>query len=55
MNVGQCGLFGRHLEDMEDVDDRYNTPIDISTGFAASLGMALYEQDVVMEDRVGDM
>jgi len=52
MNSGECGLFGRRLEDMEIVSDVHNTLIEVATSFAASLGMALYQNDVEMEDRV---
>ena len=52
MNPGECGLFGRRLEDMEDVSEVHDTPIEVATSFAASLGMALYQNDVEMEDRV---
>ena len=53
MDVGQQGLFGRRLEDMEDVDPHHDLPVDVATSFAASIGMALYQNDVEMEDRVG--
>jgi len=52
MNVGQRGLFGRRLEDMEGLGDSSDTPIKVATSFTASVGMALYENDVEMEDRV---
>ena len=52
MNSGERGLFGRRLEDMEHVNDVHDTPIEVATSFAASLGMALYQNDVEMEDRV---
>ena len=52
MNSGERGLFGRRLEDMEVVSEVHDTPIEVATSFAASLGMALYQNDVEMEDRV---
>jgi len=52
MNAGERGLFGRRLEDMEGLGDSNDTPIEVATSFAASMGMALYENDVEMEDRV---
>jgi len=53
MTVGERGLFGRWLEDMDGCGDANDTPIEVATSFAASLGMALYQNDVEMEDRVG--
>jgi len=38
---------------MEGLGDRNDTPIEVATSFAALLGMALYQNDVEMEDRVG--
>jgi len=55
MNIGERGLFGRRLENMEGVNDHNDTPIEVATSFAASLGMALYQNDIKMEDRVGDL
>jgi len=55
MNVGECGLFGRRLEDMEGINDSNDTPIEVATSFAASLGIALYQNDVEMEDMVGNL
>ena len=52
MNAGEQGLFGRRLEEMEGLDDPSDTPIEVATSFAVSMGMALYKNDVEMEDRV---
>ena len=46
MNSGERGLFGRRLEDMEVVSEVHDTPIEVATSFAVSLGMALYQNDV---------
>ena len=37
---------------MEGQGDVHDTPIEVATSFAASMGMALYENDVEMEVRV---
>ena len=54
MNKFQRGLYGRGLESREESCGSQESDIVmlVSTSFTASIGMALYENNVVMEDRV---
>ena len=54
MNDHQRGLFGRGLENREGScgNEGADIAMSVSNAFSSSIGMALYENDVVMEDRV---
>ena len=54
MNDHQHGLFGRCLENWEGSCGNVGADIamSVSNTFSSSIGMALYENNVVMEDRV---
>ena len=54
MNDHQHGLFGRCLENREGScgNEGADIAMSVSNAFSSSIGMALYENDVVMEDRV---
>ena len=54
MNDFQCGLFGRGLESWEESygSQEVNIAMSVSNAFSSSIGMALYKNNVVMEDRV---
>ena len=54
MNDHQRGLFGRCLENREGScgNEGADIAMSVSNAFSSSIGMALYENDVVMEDRV---
>ena len=54
MNDHQRGLFGRGLENWEEScgSGEADIAMSVSNAFSSSVGMALFENDVVMEDRV---
>ena len=54
MNDYQHGLFGRCLENREDScgNEGADIVMSVSNAFSSSIGMALYKNNVVMEDRV---